>query len=293
MKLMPWRVGCWAKRLAWLSICLSLAVPLGCAKTLAGPAGPAAGAASPAQGTKTPPGAPLTAAQMAAVRDLMARAQAPCQAVSATAKMTRFGPDGRLKVTLQLVLQRPNMFRLTVLGPHGPPVYAAACDGAQLTALDVGKKTLRSQPATAAGIAYHLGGLDLGLTAADWVQLFFREMTIPAEAQASRAQDRGPKGASAVTWLWRTGGRQVAAVVDGASGVLLSATITLGDGRIGTVHLEGRGPTGVAERNALHLSAAGKEGAQDVELTLQDVAQLQGPIDDGAFVLAAPAVPTL
>lgn len=270
-----------ARRLAWLCALLSA-----CAHT--SPAG-----TRPAQGLQgaVVGGVPLASEEAVQLRQRMARARTSAQQITATAKMTRFGPEGRLRVTLQLVLQRPNLFRITVLGPHGPPVYAAACDGAQLTALDVAHKTLRRQPATAAGIAYHLGGLDLGLTAEDWVQLFLGEMAIPPEARATRPADGG--GRTAVTWAWARAGRRIAAVVDERTGVLQSATIALGDGRVGTLALKGRGPGGMAEHIALHLSAGGKEAAQDVELMLADVAQLADPIGEAAFELNAPAVPSL
>ena len=145
-------------------------------------------------------GTALSPEENLAARQRMAAARPDIDQASATLKTTRFGPDGRLRVTLQLVLKRPGQFRITVLGPHGPPVYAVACDGAQLTALDVAAQSYSAQPATPAGIAHHLGGLDLGLTAQQWVDLFLGTLAVPEDAQASR-----PKADAPITWRWATG----------------------------------------------------------------------------------------
>ncbi len=273
------------------SLCAVLMMAAVCACSHGG-LRPIVAAASKADGASVASyGAPLSPTEARAFRALMARGASPMQQASMTAKTSRFGPEGRVKVTLQLVLQRPNQFRLTVLGPHGPPLFAAACDGAQLTALNVANKTFRSQPATATGIAHHLGGLDLGLSSEDWVGLLLGEMAVPDDAVAYRGE--AAKAQGAVLWRWSNGGRRLAAQYDGVTGLLRQAAITLSDRRTGTVVLTSRGAQGIAERIVLHLSAAGKEGAQDVELSVTDVAPLPAPLGDEAFVLSAPIVPSI
>jgi len=235
-------------------------------------------------------GVSLSPEQALAARQRMAAARPGIEQASATLTTRRFGPEGRLRATLQLVLKRPNQFRITVLGPHGPPVYAVACDGAQLTALDVAAKSYSAQPATPAGIAHHLGGLDLGLTADEWVDLFLGTLVVPEDAWASRpsADDKAP-----ITWRWSAGARHMAAQFDGPSGQLLRASMILPDGREGTVTLKGRSAWGLVEQLQVHLGAGAKEAAQDVDMTLSDGQLLPASLDDGAFRLDAPAVPSL
>lgn len=242
-------------------------------------------------------GTPLLPQEAMAFRARMDQARVPLEQLALSAKTSRFGPEGRARVTLQLVLQRPNQFRLTVLGPHGPPVLAAACDGAQLTSLEVASKTFRTQPATPAGIAHFLGGLELGLSAEDWLQLLLGEMAVPDDARArSLGGQGGPKTVATVVWHWANHGRTLAAEFDGATALLRRAAITLGDGRQGTVALGARGTVGIPEQIVLHLGAApgGKEGAQDLELNLVDVQPMPQPLPQNTFVLALPtAVPSL
>jgi hypothetical protein len=235
-------------------------------------------------------GVPLSPEQSVVARQRMAAARPGIDQASATLTTRRFGPEGRLRVILQLVLRRPNQFRITVLGPHGPPVYAVACDGAQLTALDVAAKSYSAQPATPAGIAHHLGGLDLGLTAQEWVDLFLGTLAVPEDAWASRpsADDKAP-----ITWRWTAGARQMAAQFDGPSGQLLRASMILPDGREGTVTLKGRSSWGLVEQLQVHLGPSAKEAAQDVDMSLSDGQLLPASLEDGAFRLDAPAVPSL
>lgn len=231
---------------------------------------------------------PLTVAEQQGARARMAQARNPLQQASLMVKTTRFGSDGRLRATLQVVVQRPNQFRITVLGPHGPPLFAVACDGARITALDIGARNYSSQPATPAGIAHHLGGLDMGLLAQDWVDLLLGDMDVPAGAAAA-AQSAAPN--APIVWHWDSGTRKLTAVYERATGQLQGMMIVLGDGREGTLTVKGRNDAGMVEHLLVHLGGKSKQGAQDLEMIIGEVRPLASPLASEAFCLSPPAVP--
>ena len=240
-------------------------------------------------------GVPLDTAEAALARAVMQAARAPVGQLSATARTTRFSSDGRVRANLQLLLARPDRLRVTVLSPHGPPLWAMACDGAQITALDVPTQAYSQQPATPLGLAHYLGGIDLDLDAAAWVSLLVGEMDVPLDATASRCAD-----GNRTTWVWRwtAGQRRAEAVCDANTGQLLRASVVLGDGREGTVKVQGRsGATHLPQALLVHVGPGaqrrGREPAIDVEIVLTDVQLLAAPFADEAFIIAAPAVPVL
>lgn len=268
-----------------LAMALALALPLvNCAH--GAPQGAPATAPAPA---------PLTAGEVVQIRAAMQAARAPASQIAATVRTTRFGSDGRTRLNLQVVLARPDRLRVTVLSPHGPPLWAMACDGAQITALDVGAQAYSRKPATPQGLAHYLAGLDLDLDAAAWVALFLGEMDVPEDAVGSTQADGGR---NAWVWRWRAGQKDTVAVFDAATGQLLRANLTLGDGREGTLKVQGRNSvTRLPQTVLVHVGPGqqkrGREPAMDIELVLADVQVLAAPIGDEAFVIAAPGVPVL
>jgi outer membrane lipoprotein-sorting protein len=236
----------------------------------------------------------LEGAALSSARERMTQAQSTVSALRGTLRTTRFGAEGRVRANVTLLVARPDRFRTTLLAPHGPPLFAMACDGTQLTALDVGAQAYSQQPATAAGIAHYLGGLDLGLDGAAWVNLMLGDMVVPEHATASRAALGRQQE---LVWRWEQGKQRITATFDGETGLWQRADIVLGDGREGFIIIKARDAQHVPHVITLHLGAGGRghayEAAQDVEILLSDVAVLTTPISDDAFQIVAPPVPEL
>ena len=119
------------------------------------------------------------------LRERLILAKVPIHSLSADARLTYFGNEGRAKLSATVILQRSDHFRYDVMGPHGGTVSAFATNGLELTALDVGTSRFMYGRATAAAIDRLLPVAPLGLTPEGWVSLLLGEILPPPEATLS------------------------------------------------------------------------------------------------------------
>lgn len=112
----------------------------------------------------------------------MRAASVPLSSFSAEARLTYFGPDGRVKARADIVAARPASLRYDVRGPHGGVITAFATDGKELAALDVANSRFVYGPATVANIDRLLPFAPLGLTPEGWVRMLFGEIDVPPTA---------------------------------------------------------------------------------------------------------------
>ena len=128
-------------------------------------------------------------------------ARSAVQCYSAEIRLTYFGPEGRLRGSANLLVQRPDHLRYELLGPHGGPLMAAVTDGNSMQAVDYKENRFVHGTATPAHLDALLQWAPLHLTPAGWVMLLFGEVDVPAAARVSfDAETRA--------WLAQVAGRR-------------------------------------------------------------------------------------
>src|SRR5690554_3815951 len=81
--------------------------------------------------------------QVSGVQELQARMEKARPAVDkyfAEARLTYFGPQGRVKGTASLAVARPTSLRYDIIGPHGGVMEAFATNGEELQLLNPGQE---------------------------------------------------------------------------------------------------------------------------------------------------------
>jgi hypothetical protein len=112
----------------------------------------------------------------------MQHARSSAASYSAEARLTYLGPEGRIKGTAVLLVQRPERLRCDIMGPHGGVVQAFATTGSEMQVLDLSLSRFLYGPATAANIDAMLPLAPLGLEPRGWVALLFGEVQAPERA---------------------------------------------------------------------------------------------------------------
>lgn len=136
----------------------------------------------------------------------ISKARVPFDAYSAEARLTYFGPTGRIKGTASLAVLRPKSLRYELQGPHGGVLEAFATNGVELQLFDLKNNRFFHGPATQQNFNQLLALVPLGLGAEEWVALLFGEVSIPSDALLEY-DDRA--GRFVFTWLDHGSARRV------------------------------------------------------------------------------------
>ena len=117
-------------------------------------------------------------ASLGQLTSAMQAARSSVQSYSADAHLTYFGKEGRAKGGATLVVARPASLRYELHGPHGGVLQAFATNGNELQLLDFQENHFIYGPATPKVIDKLMQFAPLHLTAAEWVDMMFGEVTI-------------------------------------------------------------------------------------------------------------------
>lgn len=209
-----------------------------------------------------------------ALREMMRGTQAAAHAYSADARLTYFGPDGRLKGTASLLVQRPDKLRYELQGPHGGVLLAVVSDGSTLTALDFKENRLVRGPATAANFDRLLSVAPLNLDSVGWVDLLFGDVSVPADAKLD---------GKAWRWQWARPPQSFTVTIDPETSRPTAAEVRHGEALVSSVKVLSRDGRGLPE--ALHLQVPAAK--VEVEVRLREVTY-DPEVSADVFSLAIP-----
>lgn len=201
----------------------------------------------------------------AELRTRMEAANATVGAYSADARLTYFGPEGRIRTNATIVVSRPASLRYDLHGPHSGVLVAFATNGHEVQLVDFKTSRYRYGKATAETLDALMAFAALGLPAAGWVRLLFGEMAVPPEA-ALHYDDT--LGRFVLAWLVRA--RQQQIEVDPATSrivrVLLKDGMGSGASVLWQVEVQDRNSEGIPTR--LRIRANSPAGAEEVDVTV-------------------------
>ncbi len=212
------------------------------------------------------------------LRQRMSAAQVAGAAYTAELRLTSFGPAGRARGTASLAVQRPASFRYELLGPHGGVVQAFATNGHELQLLDVGASRFLHGPATPANISRLLALVPLDLTARDWVNLLFGEVTVPEAAGLGYDAQ-----AASFVWTWEKPPQRGRVEVDPHTAHATRAVMWDGDAKVWEITVVSRDARGLPAELKLEAPAA----KASVEVHLRDVDHVP-QLDATLFTLDPP-----
>lgn len=128
----------------------------------------------------------------------MAAKRSTVKSFVAEARMTYFGPSGRVKGTATIAVARPASLRYEIQGPHGGTLEAFACDGERLQLLNLGESRFIVGEASPENLDRLMSFAPLGFTTKQWVSVLFGDFAIPKSA-SHRYDDR--RGVFVIRWL--------------------------------------------------------------------------------------------
>ena len=214
----------------------------------------------------------------AELRSRMDAAQSPVRTIRGEARLTYFGPSGRLKGTATIVAERPGRFRYNLLGPHGGVLEAFATDGTELQVLKLLESRYLYGPATAATLDKLLAFAPLKLDSEGWVGLLFGAIPVPDGAliQANDASGR-------LEARWSIGGREILLDIEPRSAVVERMRVYDGAELVSEVVISERDELGLPK--ALQMKVPGSK--IELDLRLRDIeADIELP--KGTFYIAPP-----
>ncbi len=204
------------------------------------------------------------------------------KAFSAEARLTYFGPEGRVRTSATIVAQRPTSLRYDLMGPHGGVVSAFATNGLELMLLDVAQSRFLHGPATAKNLDKLLPFMPLGLVPEALVGLLFGELPVPEDATLAY-DDR--IGRFVFSWT-REAQRRTLEIDPETSRLRRAAVHRAGEqgGLVSEVQVEDYDDHGMPA--SLHVRVP-KEDV-DVEIELRDLTT-DPELDADVFLLSPPA----
>lgn len=207
-------------------------------------------------------------------------AQSRLHSFSAEARVSYFGPEGRLRGSVTLLVARPDRLRYELMGPHGGPLMAVATDGQQVQVVDFRESRFVQGPATASNLDRLLDLAPLGLPPAGWVALLFGEVTPPPTALLGYDDAQG-----AFLLHWQEANRRYTVAVDPVSAQPRRATIRTGPDNeiLSDVEILARDAAGLP--TALQVTVPSAQ--IDMGVRLRDVLP-DPPVDAAAFTLQPP-----
>jgi outer membrane lipoprotein-sorting protein len=233
---------------------------------------------SPACAGKIPLPRHLAVGSVDELRTRLQGAKTSASSYTAEARLTYFGPRGRVRGTASLAVKRPASLRLELLGPHGGVLEAFATNGRELQLSDLKASRFYYGPATPAHIDALLGIATLQAPAERWVELLFGEIALPGDARLSYDDEIGR---FVLTWQVDAAVHRVE--VDPASSRVVAAEIRREGAVASRVLVEERDERGLPIALRLRVESP----PTDVEIRLRDVAY-DAELADDVFVLTPP-----
>ncbi len=206
----------------------------------------------------------------------MLAARAPVKSYVAEARLTYFGPDGRVRGTATLALSRPASLRYEIQGPHGGVIEAFATDGVELQLLDFKTNRFIYGPAKPETIDELLSFAPLGMGAEEWVDLLCGDLLPPENAEVFATE-------GLLRARWENDGLTRELYVDPESARTERAVAMRGQVLVSEVRVEGRGERGLPDRLELEVP----EAEVDMEIRLRDLT-FDPDLDASVFRIEAP-----
>ncbi|MEC9465691.1 MAG: hypothetical protein VX834_07900 [Myxococcota bacterium] len=195
------------------------------------------------------------------------------------ARISYFGPQGRLKGTVTIAAARPGSFRYNVLGPHGGVIEAFATDGRELQVLKLLETRYLYGPASADTLDRLMAFAPLNLDSAGWVGLLFGMVTIPEGASLASGQRHGEVEVS-----WQVENRTIRLGVNESSGTLERLRMMEGETLVSEVIISERDGRGLPAALEMRAPAAKVE----LEFRLREV-EVGVTFAPGTFYIEPPA----
>lgn len=209
------------------------------------------------------------------LRARMTEARSKLDSYVGEARLTYFGPDGRVKGTATLAVKKPASLRYEIQGPHGGVIEAFATNGLELQLLDFKTNRFIYGPANPSTIDRLLSFAPLGMDASQWVAMLCGDLIPPENARAVAEDER-------VRVRWEQGGLTRELEVDDR-GRAERALAFRGDVLVSEVLVEGRGERGLPDRLALKVP----EADVDMVIRLRDL-EFDIPLAGDVFRIDAP-----
>ena len=178
------------------------------------------------------------------------------------ARISYFGPGGRLKGTATIAAERPGSFRYNVLGPHGGVIEAFATDGRELQVLKLLETRYLYGPATSDTLDRLMAFAPLKLDSSGWVGLLFGMVAIPDGAELIAGERDG-----LVAVRWPMGTRTIQLTVREGTGALERLRVVEGETLLSEVVISDRDERGLPAALEMRAPAAKVE----LELRLRQV----------------------
>jgi hypothetical protein len=197
----------------------------------------------------------------------------------AEARLTYFGPEGRLKGGVTLAVARPASLRYDLVGPAGV-VEAFATNGKELQLLNASESRFWYGPASVANVDRLMALAPLRLDAAGWVALLFGEIDVPADGRWRYDDQRGR-----FVVEWPKDAARVEIELEPETAQITRARVFQGAQVLTDVVIEARDPRGLP--SGLRLKAPDR--GVDLKVTLVDIDYDPESLTPEAFVLTPPA----
>ena len=221
---------------------------------------------------------PIQAMTVDALRLKMNSTRSHIETMRGEARLTYFGPSGRIKGTATIAASRPGSFRYNVLGPHGGVVEAFSTDGRELQVLKLMESRYLYGPATAETLDRLMAFAPLQLDSTGWVGLLFGSISVPDTAAVRVDQATGRIEAE-----WPLGLRQITLDVDPRTWMVERLRVRDGDVLVSEVIIAKRDELGLPAQ--LQMRVPGSE--VELELRLRDV-EVGVAFPDGTFYIEPP-----
>ena len=215
---------------------------------------------------------------LAELQQKMKSSMSQVETLRGEARISYFGPSGRLKGTVTIAAARPGSFRYNVLGPHGGVIEAFATDGRELQVLKLMETRYLYGPANSDTLDRLMAFAPLKLDSSGWVGLLFGVVEIPEGALLSSG---GRGGAVHVTWP--VGARTIQLSVLEETGRLETLRVMEGEALVSEVMISARDERGLP--TALEMRAP--DANVELELRLRNL-EVGVEFPDGTFFIEPP-----
>ena len=222
--------------------------------------------------------AKLRVHDVADLRTRMVAAQSRVETMRGEARLTYFGPAGRLKGTATIAASRPGSFRYNLLGPHGGVIEAFASDGTELQVLKLMESRYLYGPATAETLDRLLAFVPLKLDSHGWVGLLFGSIPVPDEAMIKSNDESGR-----IEARWTVGAREILLDIEPQSVVVERMRIYDGETLVSEVIISERDQRGLPSSLQMRVPASKIE----LDLRFRDV-EVGIDFPEGTFYIKPP-----
>nr|ADD95916.1 hypothetical protein STIAU_7524 [uncultured organism MedDCM-OCT-S01-C81] len=209
----------------------------------------------------------------------MRKAIARVEAFMAEARLTYFGPQGRIRATAEVAVKPPVAFRFDIVGPHGAVVEALSTDGDEIFLISNEKSVFQRAPATAPYFDRLQTLLPLGLDAGGWVGLLLGYLPVPENASHDYNDEFGR-----FVLVYEKNAMSVRLHIDPVTYLADRLELSQGKKRHGLVKISERDPLGVPTR----LDIESERQDVSLQIRIRDIEHRPIRSTTGAFQLRLP-----